>query len=121
MLREVARRLSNGIRPSDFFVRMGGEEFAIVMPETYLPNALTIAERLRRSIGDHPIELTDGKESLPVTISIGVADTYPAEEGTPNKVFERADAVLYRAKHEGRNRTVIDVTNPPEGQEKKPD
>jgi two-component system cell cycle response regulator len=120
VLREVARRLSNGIRPSDFFVRMGGEEFAIVMPETYLPNALKIAERLRCSIGDHPIELPGGQAPLPVTLSIGVADTYPAVEGMPNKVFERADAALYRAKQDGRNRTAIDKMEEPDESEKPP-
>jgi len=112
VLREVARRLSNGIRPSDFFVRMGGEEFAIIMPETHLPSAFKIAERLRQSISNLPIALPDGGDPLPVTISIGVADTHPLYDKEPIKVFDRADAALYKAKNSGRNKTIIDETMP---------
>jgi two-component system cell cycle response regulator len=112
VLREVAQRLSNGIRPSDFFVRMGGEEFAIIMPETHLPNAFNIAERLRKSICNTPITLPDGLEPLPITISIGIADTHPDIEKEPAKVFERADAALYKAKNGGRNKAVVDESMP---------
>ncbi|MDE2029244.1 MAG: PleD family two-component system response regulator [Alphaproteobacteria bacterium] len=107
VLREVARRIVSAIRPSDFFVRMGGEEFAVIMPETQLPNAEKIAERLRHSIAATPVPLPDGGE-LPVTISIGIADTRPDLESAPNRVFERADAALYRAKQDGRNRVITD-------------
>lgn len=108
VLQEVARRLSGGIRPSDFFVRMGGEEFAIIMPETQLPSALKIADRLRQCIADTPIALPGGHQSLPVTLSIGLADTFPHLETDPKKVFERADAALYHAKQKGRNRVEVD-------------
>jgi two-component system cell cycle response regulator len=108
VLKEIARRLSNGVRPSDFFVRMGGEEFAVVMAETSLTIAAKIAERLRQSIADTPIPVPELADGLPVTISIGVAETFPAAEGEPNKVFDRADAALYRAKKDGRNRVCAD-------------
>jgi two-component system cell cycle response regulator len=110
VLREVALRLTNGVRPSDFFVRMGGEEFAVVMQETSLPSAQKIAERLRQSIASTPIPLPDHPEGLSVTVSIGISDTRPDVEGEPNKVFERADAALYRAKQNGRNRVEADMT-----------
>ncbi len=110
VLKEVARRISNGVRPSDFFVRMGGEEFAVVMPETGLTNAATVAERVRQSIADAPIPLPDNAGSLQVTISIGVAETTPEVEGDPNKVFDRADAALFRAKETGRNKVLSDVS-----------
>jgi two-component system cell cycle response regulator len=110
VLREVAHRIANGVRPSDFFVRMGGEEFAIVMPETSLVNAQKIAERLRLSIANNPIPLPDNAGDLSVTISIGLADTRPDVEGDPNKVFERADTALYRAKHTGRNKVEADAS-----------
>jgi two-component system cell cycle response regulator len=106
VLAEVAQRISSVIRPSDFFVRMGGEEFAVIMPETTMTNAEKIAERLRRSVADTPIRLPDNK-AVNVTISIGVADTYPDHEGEPNKIFERADAALYRAKQTGRNKVEV--------------
>ena len=108
VLKEISRRVMAGVRPSDFFVRLGGEEFAVVMAETSLPNAFKIAERLRQTIAETLIPIAGNDEGIRVTISIGMADTYPATEGTPNKVFDRADAALYRAKHEGRNRVVAD-------------
>lgn len=107
VLREVAHRIAAGVRPSDFFVRMGGEEFAVVMPETNWANAAKVAERLRAVIADTPVPLPGGG-TLPVTMSIGIADTRPDVEGVPNKVFERADAALYQAKQGGRNRVVAD-------------
>jgi len=110
VLKEVARRIASGVRPSDFFVRMGGEEFAVVMPETSIENAQKIAERLRLIITQETIPLPDSTESIPVTISIGVADTRPDMESEPNKVFERADAALFRAKQTGRNKVAADET-----------
>jgi two-component system cell cycle response regulator len=110
VLREVARRIANGVRPSDFFVRMGGEEFAVVMPETGLGNAQKIAERLRASVAATPIQLPENRDGLTVTISTGLAATRPDVEGEPNKVFERADAALYKAKQTGRNRVEADAS-----------
>ena len=110
VLKEVARRISSGVRPSDFFVRMGGEEFAVVMSETSLSNAEKIAERVRQSIANTPILLPDNSEGIKVTVSIGVAETHPYAEGEPNKVFDRADEALYRAKQTGRNKVVANGT-----------
>ncbi|MDE1901188.1 MAG: PleD family two-component system response regulator [Alphaproteobacteria bacterium] len=109
VLREVALRITNGIRPSDFMVRMGGEEFAIVMPGTFLPHAAKIAERLRQTIAGTLIPLPDGKNSVHVTVSIGISDARADLEDEANKIFERADAALYRAKQSGRNQVVTDV------------
>ena len=108
ILKEVAKRITNGVRTSDFFVRMGGEEFAVVMPETGSANALKIAERLRENIAEPPIVIPGQEAGLRVTVSIGLASTRPDLEGAPNKVFDRADAALYRAKAEGRDRVVVD-------------
>ncbi len=106
VLKEIARRISDGVRPSDFIVRMGGEEFAIVMPETTLVNAEKIAERIRNSIAEAPFLLPDSDKQIPVTVSIGVAETQPFTEREPDKVFDRADYGLYRAKETGRNKVV---------------
>lgn len=109
VLREVALRITNSIRPSDFMVRMGGEEFAIVMPGTFLPHAAKIAERLRQTIAGTLIPLPDGQNSVHVTVSIGISDARADLEDEANKIFERADAALYRAKQSGRNQVVTDV------------
>ena len=106
VLKAVATRVANGVRPSDFFVRMGGEEFAVVMPETEQPNAAKIADRVRQSIETTPIPLPDGAGEVKVTISVGVAEAHPEEEADAIKVFERADEALYKAKQTGRNRVV---------------
>jgi two-component system, cell cycle response regulator len=110
VLKEIAKRISNGVRPSDFFVRMGGEEFAVVMPETSQANAAMVAERLRQSIASKPVIIAGSPEGIKVTVSIGVAETRPELEGQPNKVFERADAALYKAKAQGRNKVMADET-----------
>ncbi|MDR3425432.1 MAG: PleD family two-component system response regulator [Alphaproteobacteria bacterium] len=112
VLKEVARRISSGVRPSDFFVRMGGEEFAVVMPEIDLPSAMKIADRLRQSIEGTPIVVEDVPEGLTVTISIGVAETNPDTGNDREKIFDRADAALFKAKQGGRNRVVGDGAQP---------
>lgn len=111
VLKEIANRISNSVRPSDFFVRMGGEEFAVVMPETELRHAEKIAERIRRRVSEDPISFTEDNKALKVTISIGVAATLPPKNDPGfNDIFNRADAALLRAKQEGRDRVVIDKT-----------
>ncbi len=107
VLRELARRISTSLRPTDFFVRLGGEEFAVVMPDTHLIDAARVAQRLRAAIAKTPFVLPEVPEGIPVTLSIGLAETFPAaEQETSEKLFDRADAALYRAKQEGRNRIV---------------
>jgi two-component system, cell cycle response regulator len=110
VLKEVVQRISNGIRPSDFFVRMGGEEFAVVMPETELHNAEKIAERVRQKILAAPFPVPGSTEGLKITVSIGVAETNPYKKDDPGQVFDRADAALLRAKQKGRNKVVIDAS-----------
>ncbi|MDD3371050.1 MAG: PleD family two-component system response regulator [Alphaproteobacteria bacterium] len=107
VLREIAQRISSNVRPSDFFVRMGGEEFLIVMPGTELENAEKIAQRLRGRVEQPPFNLPDGQK-IPVTISLGVAETYPHKDPSPIAVIDRADQALACAKQQGRNRVVAD-------------
>jgi two-component system cell cycle response regulator len=109
ILKELAQRISNNVRPSDFFVRMGGEEFAVVMPETELHNAEKIADRVRKRISDEPFSLPGNAGNVKVTISIGVAETDPFDKDYSNKVFDRADAALFRAKQTGRDKVVADA------------
>jgi len=111
VLKEVAKRVLHNIRPSDLFVRMGGEEFAVVMPEIELNSAVKAAERLRHSIFSTPIPVEGNADGLKVSVSIGVAETRPASDAEPEKVFEKADTFLYKAKQTGRNRVCSELNS----------
>ena len=101
VLQQVARIASVTLRPSDVFGRRGGEEFALLLPETSGDEAVVVAERLRGAIADHPIPLADG-QVLPVSASFGVAGLTP-DIASFAAWLERADAMLYAAKAGGRN------------------
>jgi two-component system cell cycle response regulator len=102
VLRETARRLSNNLRTVDMVARFGGEEFAIVMPDTTPEIALAAAERLRAQIGETPFAVTsDEAEEITVTISIGLAVASRRPDATD--LLKRGDYALYAAKRAGRN------------------
>jgi diguanylate cyclase (GGDEF)-like protein len=103
VLAAVAQRLLDGLRESDLVVRWGGEELLMLLRQCDLTEAQRIAENLRQRIGDAPFEANG--TSIPVTISIGVAE-YRAGESTEQAV-NRADAALYQAKNDGRNRVRV--------------
>jgi diguanylate cyclase (GGDEF)-like protein len=104
VLRTLADRLSQHVREFDILCRYGGDEFALLLPETDLFMASSVAERLRASIADDPI-ITDGGP-VPVTISLGVTK---ATLNTTNleELLKSADRALYAAKQSGRNRLEI--------------
>lgn len=110
VLKQVAERIQNCIRNTDLATRPGGEEFTVIMPNTPLKQALEVAERIRTTIADTPFVISARDGKLPCTISIGVAEINKAGD-TPAEILKRADAALYKAKHEGRNR-VIASTGP---------
>jgi len=103
-LRAVARHLDRAVkRRGDLLVRYGGEEFAVLLPETDLEGALRVAEELREGLE----ELALPHEAAPlgrVTASLGVAATIPVPGESMENLIEAADLALYRAKTEGRNR-----------------
>jgi diguanylate cyclase (GGDEF)-like protein len=101
VLRGVSTILKQQLRKVDMVCRYGGEEFAIVVPETTGANALKVAEKLRRQIESHPFPGVP----RPVTISCGVAD-YPTHGATRDEIVAAADGALYQAKQAGRNRVV---------------
>lgn len=105
VLKTVGATLMRTLRTTDLGARFGGEEFAVILPETDLSGALVAAERIRRAIGDSSIDVPQGK--VGVTVSIGTV-TYNPHRGsaTPAKLFEMADKALYCAKQQGRNRVV---------------
>jgi two-component system cell cycle response regulator len=105
VLREFAARLASNVRPSDFPCRLGGEEFVVIMPHTTGDVGCLAAERLRRQICAAPFSLRGVAESLPVTVSIGVASAEAGDENA-DALLKRADEGLYEAKRAGRNRVI---------------
>ena len=105
VLQELVRRLNASMRFFDVVVRMGGEEFALIMPETPYAAAMNAGERLRAAISNAPFSINDPKLELAVTMSVGVAG---CDEGQDNAevLLRKADAALYKAKETGRNKVV---------------
>ncbi len=108
VLRELARRIRRTIRGIDMACRLGGEEFVIVLPDTDMARAYSIAERVRQTVGREPFPVSSTGLTLDITISIGVAALEDAED-TADTILKRADRALYRAKRDGRNRVVADA------------
>jgi diguanylate cyclase (GGDEF)-like protein len=110
VLRELAARLRGHLRPSDVAVRFGGEEFALLLPQTALREAGRIAERIRCMVNSEPVRTRAGL--VPVTVSIGVAQARPAigqrRDAVGNALLAAADAALYQAKEQGRDCVVLD-------------
>ncbi len=106
LLQMVAQTTVAHVRASDVVARYGGDEFIILLPHTSAQQALPVAERIRASVA--ALRLQDDKEPLAFTLSIGIAETQhePVDENA-ERVIQRADDALYKAKHNGRNCTVI--------------
>ncbi len=102
-LRHLAERMMEVCRAQDVLARIGGEEFACLLPGTTLEGARLLADRLCHSIAVAPAEV-DGLQ-IPVTVSVGVA-TITAEVDGVDELLRRADAALYAAKAAGRNRVL---------------
>ena len=96
---ELARLMREAARGVDQIVRMGGEEFCVLLPHTDLDGALRLGRRLREIV-------SRANARVPMTVSVGVAVAQSADE-TADAVFARADAALYRAKRGGRDRVVL--------------
>jgi two-component system cell cycle response regulator len=105
VLREVTKRMKMDVRPYDAVGRYGGEEFLILLPGCGPTETRDKAERLREQISSAPIDTPAGV--LKVTMSIGGVSTGEWPEEAPNQILQMADSALYRAKEEGRNRTVM--------------
>lgn len=103
VLHAVAQCCNNTKRVTDLAGRLGGEEFAVLLPETPLPQAMQAAERLRQAIAAGSVHI-DGRE-LNVSASFGVA-CLQASDADFGALLQRADTALYRAKREGRNRVI---------------
>ena len=106
VLRQMAGLVRNFVRGEDIAARIGGEEFAVLLPESDLEAARAFADRLREAVAAASFEL--GGEDRRLTISIGVAGL---AEGRRERsaLMQAADAALYRAKEEGRNRVCVEA------------
>jgi diguanylate cyclase (GGDEF)-like protein len=104
VLRQMAAVVRRFVRGEDIAARIGGEEFAVLLPESDLDAALAFAERLRLAVADETFVL--GGEPRRITISIGVAGLGPGREDR-SQLMQAADGQLYRAKEEGRNRVCV--------------
>ena len=102
VLANVGAVMRGAMRSRDFAGRNGGEEFVILLPDTEIPVALRIAERVRAAIAEMSLSGTD----VTVTVSVGVAG-YPEHASTPDRLARLADAALYLAKRQGRNRVEL--------------
>jgi diguanylate cyclase len=108
VIRAVAKALTDSVRPMDTPARVGGEEFAVILPGCAPSSALPVAERIRQRIESLAIEAAPGLV-LRVTVSVGGAFAAPWVRSTPAMWIERADQKLYSAKAAGRNCTHLEL------------
>lgn len=105
VLKEMTQLIAKEIRSTDFLVRLGGEEFLIIMPEADISSAYLAADRLRQQAAATPMTT----HALIITLSAGVASYM---EASTTRLLDRVDKAMYRAKQSGRNKVIIadDVT-----------
>lgn len=105
ILKLVSESLRKSVRRSDIVCRYGGEEFAIILPETPIPGAYRLAEKIRKNIFEISKEHFDGE--IPVSASVGLSCALGDEPMQKEKLIKRSDCALYTSKRNGRNRTEI--------------
>lgn len=100
-LESFSNVLKRGVRNSDIIARIGGEEFAILLPDTDITGAYTILERLRQMVASEPLKIEGDKINL--SISIGLTHNPKGRELMVDQLVQQADKALYQAKSEGKN------------------
>jgi diguanylate cyclase (GGDEF)-like protein/putative nucleotidyltransferase with HDIG domain len=111
VLSGIAEIFRKQLRHYDVPARFGGEEFAILLPETGSQQAMEIAERIRRAVADQLFHVETSSEPIRATISLGVA-AYPKDGVDSNELIHQADLAVYRAKLQGRNRVLSASSEP---------
>jgi diguanylate cyclase (GGDEF)-like protein len=107
-LKHVAQLLQQAMRATDSLARFGGEEFIVLMPNAALSQAEPVAEELRRLLAGSP--LMHDASDVTLSVSVGVAQWRDAEDDA-SRLLSRADAALFQAKVQGRNRVVAAVSS----------
>ena len=105
-LENVAQLFLKTVRKTDYVTRYGGEEFAILLPETPLENATLVGEKLRKTIEKFPFENEEAQPGGNLTISVGVAEQTKEMNSYEDFVI-KADEALYKSKESGRNRVTL--------------
>jgi len=103
ILKSLGAIVSGNVREIDGTFRYGGEEFALILPFTDSKGALTSAERIRKVLAGHPFTTASAKGHRNITVSMGISD-FPRDASTLEDLVRKADAALYRAKREGKDR-----------------
>lgn len=114
-LADLAKVIRRQVRDVDLVCRYGGEEFAVILPETDSAGAFVVAEKVREAVANHVFANAEGTPCCSLTVSIGLA-TYPVHADNRETLLREADDALYRAKNGGKNR----VRTPIRGAEKVP-
>lgn len=108
LLQALARTVASSLkRPSDLCARLGGEEFAVILPDTDADGALLVAEQIRRGVASRQVPHRNTDAMTSVTVSIGLASKTPGPDDSIEVLMAQADAKLYEAKQGGRNRVCV--------------
>ncbi|MCF7987101.1 MAG: diguanylate cyclase [Methylovulum sp.] len=105
VLQKLATICKDVLREVDIIGRLGGEEFAVLLPETVGMEAMDVAERIRQELENASVDLPDQATTVKFTVSIGIA-TMTSRQETIDSLLQDADAALYQAKNSGRNKIV---------------
>ncbi|MFQ5702382.1 MAG: GGDEF domain-containing protein, partial [Acidobacteriota bacterium] len=107
-LYEVGQVIQKTVREIDIVSRYGGDEFTVILPQTGAEGALTIAERIRESIGQQ-VFLTEFGHNVRITASFGVS-SYPDHGETREDLIQKADQAMYMVKERGKNGVALAMT-----------
>jgi diguanylate cyclase (GGDEF)-like protein len=105
VLAEFCRRCRELLRRDEVLARYGGEEFALLMADTPIGTAYEVAERIRQAVAQSTFKTEQA--DIPVTVSMGAAETLGEGEAAAQELIQRADGLLYAAKQAGRNRVMV--------------
>ena len=106
VLKFVAKTVDANVRETDLAARIGGEEFAVILPESVIEDVRAVAEKLREAVGEGMIKPVEAPDGIRITLSAGAACS-AGHLVTPESIVAAADAALFRSKNEGRNRVTI--------------